>query len=342
MPIVSITLGSMKAHRTYPRTPLTTPNFYEHKWTVQYMEPVGGLEQAVFDIHVGNTMDLGYRPGSLAADGLTFRAIVLIKYAEWLIEPEQNNGTKLPTSSGPWDLWWPPIWGGSFCTASLQLRAGARLGRTIGGGTVLLNNLERRGTEGFTTETTVTDVMTWGRSGKGSVPIAVSVLNFDPTLGRDSESATVQPCHDRGLPNFKVIRDAFAKIFTSFRISLLDEPKCFSVFYPDFPKSRYSGVIPVITWGPNLGLTSGLQVTNVSLKVSGSSTTNGDRGGLWNPRCTLPSLVPRLNVWWDHGGQESRGGASWWGWWDVWSGIEGQFNVGSLGGRVKRLIIVSM
>ena len=34
-----------------------------------------------------------------------------------------------------WDLWWPPVWGGSFWTASLQyraLRGGARLGRAIG------------------------------------------------------------------------------------------------------------------------------------------------------------------------------------------------------------------
>jgi glucoamylase len=34
-----------------------------------------------------------------------------------------------------WDLWWPPVWGGSYWTASLQyraLRGGARLGRAIG------------------------------------------------------------------------------------------------------------------------------------------------------------------------------------------------------------------
>jgi glucoamylase len=34
-----------------------------------------------------------------------------------------------------WDLWWPPVWGGSYWTASLQYRAllaGARLGRNIG------------------------------------------------------------------------------------------------------------------------------------------------------------------------------------------------------------------
>jgi len=34
-----------------------------------------------------------------------------------------------------WDLWWPPVWGGSYWTASLQyraLKAGARLSRNIG------------------------------------------------------------------------------------------------------------------------------------------------------------------------------------------------------------------
>ena len=33
-----------------------------------------------------------------------------------------------------WDLWWPPVWGGSYWTASLQyraLRGGARLGRAL-------------------------------------------------------------------------------------------------------------------------------------------------------------------------------------------------------------------
>ncbi|KAH8995189.1 hypothetical protein EDB86DRAFT_1178945 [Lactarius hatsudake] len=73
------------------------------------------------------------------------------------------------------------------------------------------------------TETTVTDVMTWGRSGKGSVPITVSVLNFDPTLGCDL--ATFQPCSDRALSNLKVIGYAFAKIFTFVQNLPLDEPR---------------------------------------------------------------------------------------------------------------------
>jgi hypothetical protein len=34
-----------------------------------------------------------------------------------------------------WDLWWPPVWAGSYWTSSLQYRAlvaGARLSHTIG------------------------------------------------------------------------------------------------------------------------------------------------------------------------------------------------------------------
>jgi glucoamylase len=38
--------------------------------------------------------------------------------------------------TGPrWDLWWAPVWAGSYWTSSLQYRAlvaGARLSRTIG------------------------------------------------------------------------------------------------------------------------------------------------------------------------------------------------------------------
>src|ERR1700761_2218527 len=60
-------------------------------------------------------------------------------------------------------------------------------------------------------ETTVTDVETGGRSGKGLAPSTVTVLNFDPTLGCDP--ATFQPCSDRALSTLKVVGDAFAKSF---------------------------------------------------------------------------------------------------------------------------------
>jgi glucoamylase len=65
--------------------------------------------------------------------------------------------------------------------------------------------------EGFMSETTVTDVKTGGRSGKGSVPLTVSVVNFDPSLGCDS--ATFQPCSDRALSTLKVIGDAFKELY---------------------------------------------------------------------------------------------------------------------------------
>jgi glucoamylase len=60
-------------------------------------------------------------------------------------------------------------------------------------------------------ETTVTDLEKGGRSGKGSVPLSVTVLNFDPSLGCDS--ATFQPCSDRALSSLKVLGDAFKEIF---------------------------------------------------------------------------------------------------------------------------------
>ena len=83
----------------------------------------GGLEEPIFDIHLNKIMHPAYRPGSPAAgaisaiaihqivivlirlftDGPPFRAVVLIKYAEWLLEPEQNNGTWVA------DVLWPAI-----------------------------------------------------------------------------------------------------------------------------------------------------------------------------------------------------------------------------------------
>jgi glucoamylase len=61
------------------------------------------------------------------------------------------------------------------------------------------------------TETTITNVTTGGRSGYGAVPLTVSVLNFDPTLGCDP--VTFQPCSDRALSTLKVVGDAFRELF---------------------------------------------------------------------------------------------------------------------------------
>jgi glucoamylase len=97
---------------------------------------------------------------------------VLLKYANWLTEPKQNNGTwaadvlwpaidldlqwitqnwnqstcvgqlglYLITKLMPfcsWDIWRPPVWGGSYWTSSMQYRAlieGAQFSRKIGRG----------------------------------------------------------------------------------------------------------------------------------------------------------------------------------------------------------------
>ncbi|KAI0266993.1 Six-hairpin glycosidase-like protein [Gloeopeniophorella convolvens] len=203
----------------------------------------GGLEEAAFDVHLGRILNLAARPGSPAADGPPFRAATLTKYADWLLEAEQGNGTwvadvlwpsieldlqwiSLHWNESSWDLWWPPVWGGSFWTASLQHRAlhtGARIAHSIGRGenaaeyenraSVILDYLQTfwNEEEGFMTETTVTDVSTGGRSGLGVAPLTVSILNFDPSLGCDS--VTFQPCSDRALSSLQVVNDAFWELF---------------------------------------------------------------------------------------------------------------------------------
>ena len=83
----------------------------------------GGLEEALFDLRIGEVTTSDYRVGSPAAgrtstytacfqylnvhrqmiDGPPLRALVLIKYAEWLLLPEQHNGTWVA------DVLWPAI-----------------------------------------------------------------------------------------------------------------------------------------------------------------------------------------------------------------------------------------
>lgn len=74
-------------------------------------------------------------------------------------------------------------------------------------------------------ETTITNVTTGGRSGIGSAPLAVSVINFDPTLGCDP--ATLQPCSDRALSSLKVVGDAYKELFS---INQLLPPNQFPYF----------------------------------------------------------------------------------------------------------------
>jgi hypothetical protein len=53
-----------------------------------------------------------------------------------LVSPESYSSRGLSANADHrWDLWWPPVWAGSYWTSSLQYRAlvaGARLSRTIG------------------------------------------------------------------------------------------------------------------------------------------------------------------------------------------------------------------
>jgi glucoamylase len=83
------------------------------------------LDEALFDLKIKEIINPDYRIGSPAAgmlfiypswylklvsecsprtiDGPPLRALVLIKYAEWLLQPEQKNGTWVA------DNLWPAI-----------------------------------------------------------------------------------------------------------------------------------------------------------------------------------------------------------------------------------------
>ncbi|KAF8268190.1 hypothetical protein EI94DRAFT_1204968 [Lactarius quietus] len=63
----------------------------------------GGLDEALFDVHIEAISHSAYRIGSPAADGPPLRALYLIEYAEWHLQPEQNNGTWVA------DVLWPAI-----------------------------------------------------------------------------------------------------------------------------------------------------------------------------------------------------------------------------------------
>ena len=80
------------------------------------------------------------------------------------------------------------------------------------------------------TETTVTDLAK-GRSGYGSAPLTVSVLNFDPTLGCDD--ATFQPCSPRALSSLKVVGERFRDFFPLSQNFTSKQPPYFGFFTED-------------------------------------------------------------------------------------------------------------
>ncbi|KAI0267072.1 Six-hairpin glycosidase-like protein [Gloeopeniophorella convolvens] len=265
----------------------------------------GGMKEGVFDYRLDRITEVTERLGSPAADGPPFRAAVLIKYAEWLIQPEQNNGTWVADNLWPsihldlqwialhwnqssYDIWSPPVWGGSYWTAYLQhraLKAGARLASSIGRGDgayafeshalIILNYLQTfwNEKEGYMTEAVPTNGHRRGvvRSGLGAAPLAASVLNFDPSLGCDA--ATFQPCSDRALSTLKVLTDAYRERFSVNH----DTPPNLPVLLGRFPEDNHLGghaqyfstfnaaeqlFDAAITWD----MLGALEVTPVSLK----------------------------------------------------------------------------
>lgn len=81
-------------------------------------------------------------------------------------------------------------------------------------------------------DTTVTDVATGGRSGIGATPLAMSVLNFDPTLGCDS--ATFQPCSERALAGLEFFTRIYRDHFPINRRIPKDQP----ILLGDFPEDQ--------------------------------------------------------------------------------------------------------
>ncbi|KAN0139654.1 glycoside hydrolase family 15 protein [Lactarius tabidus] len=224
----------------------------------------GGLAEGVYDRHIKRVLGAEARVGSPGGDSAPFRASVLLKYADWLTEPEQKNGTWaadvlwpainldlqwvcLHWNESSYDIWLPPVWAGNYWTSYMQYRAlkhGAYVGRKIGRGedssdfesraSLILDYLQTFWNEeqGWMADTTVTDVATGGRSGIGATPLAMSVLNFDPTLGCDS--ATFQPCSERALAGLEFYTRIYRDHFPLNRRIPKDQP----ILLGDFPEDQ--------------------------------------------------------------------------------------------------------
>ncbi|KAI9443665.1 Six-hairpin glycosidase-like protein [Lactarius psammicola] len=290
----------------------------------------GGLAEGVFDRHIQRVLPAAARDGSPGGDSAPLRASVLLKYADWLTEPGQNNGTwvadflwpainlDLQWVSSHWnessyDLWVPPVWTGNYWTSSLQYRAlkhGAYIGRKIGRkeevsdfesrASLILDYLQecyRLNIFFF-----VTDVATGGRSGIGAASLATSVLNFDPTLGCDS--ATFQPCSERALSGLEFLVRAYRKHFPI----NLDIPEDQPVLLGDYLEDEVLGGGPLyfatynsaeqlldalITWN----CTGRLQVTKRTLNFFRQFDQDVAIGTYLIGSNTYESLTQTIRVW---------------------------------------------
>lgn len=294
----------------------------------------GGLAEGVYDRQIKKVLSANASVGSPGGDSAPLRASVLLKYADWLTEPEQNNGTwvadvlwpaidldlqwvSLHWNESSYDIWVPPVWAGNYWTSSVQYRAlkhGACIGRKIGRGedasdfesraSLILDYLQSfwNEKEGWMADTTVTDVATGGRSGKGAASLAISVLNFDPTLGCDS--ATFQPCSERALAGLEYLVRIYRDRFLINQGIPKEKPILLGDFLEDtildggplyFPTFNSAEQLfdALITWD-HIGE---LQVTNRSLKFFQQFDKDVTTGTYTNVSGTYMSLTQRIKEW---------------------------------------------
>ncbi|KAI9451748.1 Six-hairpin glycosidase-like protein [Lactarius psammicola] len=264
-----------------------------------------GLEETIFDRRLGELVDSVVRStlGAPAADGRPSRAGVLIQRLVAGHRPRPPMDllaleSELPMSPYSWDLWAPPVWGGSYWTASLQYRAllsGARLGRKIGrGGSAssfeghLLERRERFHERDHHDRRCHRWTFRY-RSG-ASEALTVSVLNFDPSLGCDS--ATFQPCSERALSSLKFLIDAYREHYSVNKDIPNDRPaQYFSTF-----NSAEQLFDAVLTWD----IIGELHVTNTTLPFFRQFDQNIKVGTYRQGSETYESLTDAIIAWAEH------------------------------------------
>ncbi|KAI0064097.1 hypothetical protein BV25DRAFT_1914745 [Artomyces pyxidatus] len=212
----------------------------------------GGLAEPRFHLDLSPDLGVFSRPEN---DGPALRSIVLIKYANWLLE--NDNGTWVADELWPTidlDLrwisqhWtnqsfelWETLYTQSFWTAAVQHRAlisGRALGRKIKRqfdekkyaeeANKLLKYMQSfwDDKQGFM----------WGSKGPGrngidSAAHLLSIFNYDQEAGCDVN--TFQPCSDRALSSLKVTFDRFKELYPIAKDIPKGKPGPAGMYYED-------------------------------------------------------------------------------------------------------------